>query len=403
MGSVFQTDGMVGLFNARGYEQSNSKAIAFPGHVNEIFRGFRKESIEINSYDDCTNYYKLINFYDTVKIMKPNIIDYFDNKFLNRTKYLQENNISPMDAVDLYFQGERLPNWTGYLMRTDGYWQSFLHVFNNDNLVKMAYILGNEQREIERFHFEIMKRTDPWLVECPFGVQSWNKKLLRYAGGLNIANEPVKLPDNMNLHGSWQHIINESSDFRLMLWDIISSYDNSEIWDYYDKAKIEKDILTRKFSYIPMIQIYGFINLFFYYHNVELPMRIKLSKDSTPKTKFDIPIKVENQNTIYKLDEKGEMISFKSYEELVSSGLASKHRVLVSDKVIKNINNSNNKLDLYRENQNLKKEIGELKEEINNLKSSVSYRLENNLINTSYSVKKIVKIPKTLVNKYFKK
>ena len=46
-----------------------------------------------------------------------------------------------------------------------------------------AYNMGPHARASELFHYEIMMRSDPWLVEsCPFGAQRWSPLLKEYIG-----------------------------------------------------------------------------------------------------------------------------------------------------------------------------------------------------------------------------
>lgn len=83
MGSVYQTDGTIELFNAKGYERASSIPLAFPGHINEVFGGFTNKNVNINSLDDCVNYYKTIHLYDPMKAIKSFLLGIFEQKFRN--------------------------------------------------------------------------------------------------------------------------------------------------------------------------------------------------------------------------------------------------------------------------------------------------------------------------------
>lgn len=336
MGSVFQTDGMIGLFNAKENTGCNLMNVSFPGHVNEVFRRFAKPSVKINSLDDIKNYYKTIHLYDPLEIMTDELLSKFDNQFSERAQALDSSELSLEDNVDTYFICDRLPNWSGYLLRQDGYAQDQIQILNNDRLIKAFYMNGGaELREIELLHFLMIKDfSDKWLVETPFAVQQWNPNLLPYASGANISNKGIPLPDNIPLHGTWQHMINNSADLKIKLFEILLSFPDSEIWQLYNKDKVLKSLMMTNISYTPMLSLYGFLNMFFYNHNIEIPMKLKSDMRRTHIN--NVLIKNDSGSGIYKYDNNCIHL-FKSYDELISQGYKDFYRIPASPYAIRNI------------------------------------------------------------------
>lgn len=339
MGSVFQTDGMIGLFNAKGNKNCNLDDIAFPGHINEVFRQFTKPSIKLNSLEDVISYYKKIHLYDPLGLMTDELHDRFDKQFTERAVSLNNAGLSLNDNNDAYFF-DRLVNWGGYLLRQDGYAQNQFHVLNNDRLIKSFYRKGcSAFRKMELLHFIIMKEfADKWLVETPFAVQHWDPSLEPFAHGVNISNPGIPVPDNMPLHGTWQLSINTSYQLKVKLMEIFLSYPDSDIWKLYNKEKVLKSFLSSKLSYTPMISLYGFINMFFYNHNIEIPMRLKSERRRT-KTE-NVIIKDISGSGIYKYNNQA-ITPFKNYDELTKGGYSGMYRFPASAYAVTAMENKN--------------------------------------------------------------
>lgn len=366
MGSIFQTDGCFGNFDARGGIRPMN-TLAMPGHVNEIFKGFIKPSINIKKYSDCINYYSNIHQYDQIGMLNSNGLKLIQKKFTARCNKLRDSNISPLDATNLYFMADRLPNWAGYTIRIDGYSQTFMHLLNGTKFAKTAYALGVEQLGMQRFHFESMKRADKFLVECPFAMQNWSSALGKYADGLKIDSAAIPMPKDIPMFGSWQHTINNDSSFRLMLYDIVSSYHDSPIWSYYNRDVIEKALLFNTFSYIPLINIYGFLTVFFYLHSIELPQKLVLPGDAGKNIAYDMKLKPYESNIIYRCGIDAKLTPYKTYNDLKASDIFEYATVQVSQAGVKHVTNCpyskeiDKKLKKTARIASLKKELQETK------------------------------------------
>lgn len=369
MGSVFQTDGMIGLFDAKGDKISMPFNLALPGHINELFRSHTNKSIKISSLNDVINYYKNIHLYDPLNMMLPPLLDEFKKKFSERAEYYAAAGMSFEDVNNTYFICDRVPNWVGYLLRTDGYSLTQLQAVNNDRLIQAFYRDGcTETKKAELLHFITMKEYgDNWLVECPFAAQQWSPALAPWAEGVNITSPAVPVPPDIPQFGTWQHKLNSSPELKMKLLDIFMSFPNSDIWQMFDKDRVIQSLMSNKLSYTPLISMYGFINMFFYYHSIELPVKIKSDKRKVkPK---NAAIRLSEGSTIMEYDNNN-LKKFESYDEFKASGLANRYRFIVSPKATD--------ICLMLEPPNLLKENEELKHTIKEIEKSVSNLSEEN-------------------------
>jgi hypothetical protein len=332
MGSVFQTDAMIGLWDASGYTAPQNQML-FVGHANEVYRSINGGRVLVNNLEDVINFYDSIKLFNAAKFLKKEHEELYKGKLRARAYWLIDNGVPLEDCVDLYFVQERLPNWTGYKMRHDGYSSNLINILNNDNLLKLSFQMNYKEREYERTHFEIIRRCDTWLTELHFGAQKWNEGLKKYAGNINISNEGVPIPSGIPTFGSWQYAINDSSDLKIQIWDILSSFDNCSLWDYYDKKHIERSILLKKFNYRELISLYGFLNVFFFVNNLEIPMKLKLPQADNG-IDFKIPIKAEGSKTIYLYDGYDSKKKINSYEEYMENGINKLKTMNLSERAV---------------------------------------------------------------------
>lgn len=409
MGSVFQTDGMIGLFDAKGNRFSNPYNLALPGHINELFRSHTKESIKITSLDDVINYYKNINLYDPLNIMRPGLLEEFRKKFTERANYYASSGMSFEDVNDTYFICDRSPNWCGYLLRTDGYALTQIQVVNNDRLIQAFYRDGcTKMRKAELLHFITMKEFgDKWLAECPFANQQWSPYLAPYANGVNITSPAVPVPKGLPTFGTWQHKIKDSSEIKVRLLDIFMSFPDSEIWQLFNKDKVIRSLMSTKLSYTSLISIYGFINMFFCYHNIELPTKIK-NDNRKVKLPHDV-IRLSQGATISEYDN-NELKKFNSYEDFRASGLEGRYRFTVSlktEEILNEIDKSSSSVALEQINMTveeaqhtiskLESENKKLRGTINEIRTSASFRLARKLSLAGDKVKPIKNLAKKLM------
>lgn len=409
MGSVFQTDGMIGLFDAKGNKISLPFNLALPGHINELFRSHTNKSIKISSLNDVINYYKNIHLYDPLNMMLPPLLDEFKRKFTERAEYYAATGMSFEDVNNTYFISDRVPNWVGYLLRTDGYSLTQLQAVNNDRLIQAFYRDGcAEMRKAELLHFIIMKEYgDNWLVECPFAAQQWSPLLTPWAEGVNITSPAVPVPPDIPHFGTWQHKLNSSPELKVKLLDIFMSFPNSDIWQMFDKDRVIRSLMSDRLSYTPLISMYGFINMFFYYHSIELPVKIK-SGDRKVKPK-NVVIRLSEGSTIMEYDNNN-LKKFESYDELKESGLAGQYRFTISPKAADiclkpdTTVQTGKSTDAVEKNENLRQKLLEktnenerLRATITEIRESASFRLAKKLSLAGNRVKPIKNLAKKLL------
>lgn len=392
MGSVFQTDGMIGLFDAKGNRASSPCNLTLSGHINELFRFHTKESIKISSLDDIINYYKTIHLYDPLGMMRAPLLEEFNKKFTERAEYYNASGMSLEDLNETYFVCDRVPNWVGYLLRTDGYAQSQLQVVNNDRLIQAFYRDGcTKMRKAELLHFITLKEFgDKWLIECPFAAQQWNPALISYEKNINFLTPAIPVPSDIPQFGTWQHKLNSSLEFKTKLLDIFLSYPHSEIWQLFDKDKVIRSLLSSKLSYTPLISMYGFINMFFFYHNIELPIKIQSCNRKTKSQ--NTVIRLNEGSTIYEYDNHS-LKRFTSFEEFKASGMATQYRFPISSKSAE-ISTTPDSPNTDAIITNLKNRNEKLEKTINEIKASTSFRLARKLSATGNKIKPIKKIVK---------
>jgi hypothetical protein len=68
-------------------------------------------------------------------------------------------------------------------------------IFRSEVVTLATYNSGARSRRLEEFHFEMLRRIDPALVDLPFAGQSWEAELLEMAGHASNASEPLTWPE----------------------------------------------------------------------------------------------------------------------------------------------------------------------------------------------------------------
>jgi len=277
MGHVFQADGMFGAWDAKGYTACRG-GLSLTGFVGEVYRSPYNEdnTLDLSSIQTASKVFHSINLFDRAGLLTPSARIHYEQKLEERLSFYLDNGAQLTDAPDLFFTMERVPNWVAALKRTDGYSQCMVNPLNTETLAKLAYYLGSEQRRIERIHFEIINRSNPWLASHKFADDRWNEALNRYSRQAKLATDVVRTKNDLPRFGSWQYKLRDSEPFRHKLLDIFMSYPQSSIWDYCDKKVVEEKFKKGLFpSTFELVSAYGFINAFFYAHHVELPMKIQ--------------------------------------------------------------------------------------------------------------------------------
>lgn len=69
------------------------------------------------------------------------------------------------------------------------------HIFRSEVVTLATYNSGARSRTLEEFHFEMLRRIDPVLVELPFAGQSWDPELLALVDDPPANPEPLSWPE----------------------------------------------------------------------------------------------------------------------------------------------------------------------------------------------------------------
>lgn len=323
MGSVFQTDGMMGLWDASGYYSPLDQLIV-AGFIGEVYREKHKK-VDLSTVDSASRFFHHMNLFDPAKIMHNSAKAIYERLLRKRIEYYLAHGAKLTDIPEVVYTTEKVPNWIGVLRRNDGYSGTITAPLNTENFVKLSFLQGYEQREMERIHFEIINRTDSWLTELAFANDKWDVRLEKYAYGRNLRAQPVPVPQDIPTFGSWQHEINQSSNLRLKIWEIVSSYNNSPIWNYFNRSSVERKILSEKMGLLELIAIYGFLTNFFFVHGIEIPMKIQLPlRYRSTSEKHFVPVQALGSKTIFFYDGTKYKQVVKSWDDFVESGASKK-------------------------------------------------------------------------------
>lgn len=269
---VFQSDGCLGGWDANGCCVSDD-AIYMPGHASEGFKQWFDICEFAKSKEDAANVNRYIQ--SKFEYINPNLTPELDKYFYERAEILEEKGIEYSVIADSYKITDRLPNWQGYINRILSYCNSNFMILNNENLMKFAYTIGKDSRKVLRTHYEIIRSADKWLAELHFSQHGWEKELGKYIKDeTDISNAPLQIPSGIPFYGSWQWKINSSFGVREKFWELLTSFDNSPIWDYFDKRLVEKSVLTKQFDSRDLLNIYSIITIFMYFHKIELPVKM---------------------------------------------------------------------------------------------------------------------------------
>ncbi|MBW7866385.1 MAG: hypothetical protein H3C30_18455 [Candidatus Hydrogenedentes bacterium] len=297
--SVFQTDGMLGGFDARGSHSAENKLV-YAGHVGEVYRGYGRKDADLSSVRAAAQMFHIIKLFDPANITNNECKHYFEKMLEERVHFYLDEGGALEDIPELIYTVERIPNWVGILRRHDGYSCRIINPLNTETFIRLSFALGRHQRNIERIHFEIIKHCNNWLVELPFANAKWDSRLGEYAESSDFIKEPVPVPPGIPTFGSWQTQLNDSVTLRKMIMDVISSYPQSPVWAYFDRNMVERSILKDRKSTHALIGLYGFLTLFFYQHGIEVPMKLHLAPKDRPLGKpTSIPIRPNGNNTLY--------------------------------------------------------------------------------------------------------
>lgn len=73
------------------------------------------------------------------------------------------------------------------------------HVFRSFAVTQATYNAGARSRQLEEFHYEMLRRANPELISIPFANQTWNPALEELTGSAPPAIDPLKWPDDFTV------------------------------------------------------------------------------------------------------------------------------------------------------------------------------------------------------------
>jgi hypothetical protein len=88
----------------------------------------------------------------------------------------------------------RMARWVGRVWSSRNSVSFSPFVFVSEMAVRATYNAGHRSRYLEEFHFEMLRRIDPKLVEIPFAGQTWDDDLLTVVADPPAKPEPLSWP-----------------------------------------------------------------------------------------------------------------------------------------------------------------------------------------------------------------
>jgi hypothetical protein len=212
------------------------------------------------------------------------------------------------DITDLVYVENRLAFWNGILLANV---LSSIRIYPlvNFKATRTAYQVDYRQRQIDRVHFEVMRRVCEPLVKAPFLNNTWSVKLRPYIerSGIAVAKAPFKtdIPFSMKATLPW------SFEFIQAGWDdivdLIEGNPKSGIFEIIDRDKFQRlitnhDDITKSITKVK--QVFSLIE-----------MQLLLTGDYLPRYEGNLGIEPKLNTNIngISINNKGEALSFSSF------------------------------------------------------------------------------------------
>ena len=274
MSHVFQVDGMLTAWDSRGYHQPG-RGLVLAGHIGEVYRGYTKGEPAPQTVHAGSRMYHKKNSFDPAGLLKRGARRMYERALEDRAQQFVDLGGKVADIPDFFYVFDRLANWVGAIRRHDGHSVRIINPLNTQGFITLAFALGFHQRQIERIHFEIVNRADPWLAEQPFACDKWHKDLDMYAGKGRLNREPVNAPGNMPVYGSWQYAVDENPYYRACLEEILFSEPKSDIWGLFNRSRVEQQIRRAPHGFLKLYSLYGLLTAFMWRHDLKVPMKLR--------------------------------------------------------------------------------------------------------------------------------
>lgn len=223
--------------------QAKKSSVQLSGIGGEIASGHVKahRNLSLSSADTARRVFR--NYQqptDPLGLLKEEFVRSQYSWFDARLQRHLENGGDINDFSDVLFLENRLPTWSGILaagvLAADR-----KYPFVHPSLFRILSEAHHTERHAGRFHYEIMRRAAPALVELPFLGKTWDRRLWERASrdGLSIAKEPYRSTRAVTSENlvAWQWFFLDNE------WDTIFASlldeQNSPVFDVLQRSRLE--------------------------------------------------------------------------------------------------------------------------------------------------------------------
>ena len=249
----------------------SSRNVSMTGHMGEVLKHNGKKPAAGDTILDGVRQAVVI---DELGYLTPDALAVLENAIEAEVAPLAER-FSANDVPDLFYYTQRVPNWLGAFSPTSTIDLTRVRPLNSPSLLKLAWQITQPERKSGLIHFQIVKALAPGLLNIPFCMQTWDASLVQYHPGLNttkaltlpkVSMTTKLLGSSTQLHGSWQHQLNQNEALLARLRDLCNAHPDSPLWSVIDRSRMD-DLLRRgRYPLMGMIQLLGFLPLFMREH-----------------------------------------------------------------------------------------------------------------------------------------
>ena len=245
---AFRFEGSICSWDGGGGSPASSTQLELNGMVGALYSRNLKRDLkgELAGVEDA---YAMFNNYlqqtDPLGVMAEEFYNYQHHAMRSTVNEMLERGVAINDITDVMHAENRLPWWAG-LMASNTFGRTRLFPLANFSALRKAYQAGHVQRQMGRFHFEILRRLRPDLAKMPFLNDRWDERLEIY-GSKDFTTKPFKTKaavSSQNLFPwQWQFI---ESDWEV-IGEFLTAYPQSGLFDIVDRTSLEKILSDRKF------------------------------------------------------------------------------------------------------------------------------------------------------------
>lgn len=273
---AYQNEGMFGLWDIKSKNQGGF-GITLSGFFGEVLKSYMKKPFKLNKRFLPSSFISKHGPFDPLELLYPSSRLYFDKWLADRlTKKVNLLNMELDDIPDFFYVSERIPNWLGGARKLDSNSVQVVSPLYSPSLIKLAFYLNSDERQLELLHYLIIRKLVPDLAKIPFSDQSWKPNLKNYGATPDNFVEPIKTIPGQPRHGSWQYGLNYDSNVKEFLIKVFSSFSQSPFWDWIDQKKLLTALHDKTFNMPELISILGLISCFFWVHDIVIPRKMQL-------------------------------------------------------------------------------------------------------------------------------